>query len=134
MQSFALVDGVMWQVRTLRVAAHFSIRSTGHHHRHSRVVRLRHDASGHGQDIVLLVVLGLHRSSSAEAELRIQIPPAVMADDELRARRAMSVGLEPRNRRAERRDVTMKVAHMWLYHSRMLFVRAFPRDTPGDGF
>ena len=29
--------------------------------------------------------------------------------------------------------VTVKVAHVRLCHSRMLFVRAYPRETPGDG-
>ena len=28
---------------------------------------------------------------------------------------------------------TLKVAHVRLCHSRMMFVRAYPRETPGDG-
>ena len=29
--------------------------------------------------------------------------------------------------------VTVKVAHVRLCHSRLMFVRAYPRETPGDG-
>jgi hypothetical protein len=48
---------------------------------------------------------------------------------ELRAGRGLPVRLEPRDRPAEGVTVTVKVAHVRLCHSRMLFVRAYPRET-----
>jgi hypothetical protein len=50
-------------------AAHFLIGLSGHHHRHSSAVR----SLSRGQDSVLPVFLGLHQSSSAQAELHVQI-------------------------------------------------------------
>jgi len=69
--SSALIDGVLvLRSRSFRTAAaHFPIGLTGHHHRHSSAVR----SLGRRQDSVLPVFLGLHQSSSAEAELRVQI-------------------------------------------------------------
>lgn len=69
--SSALVDGVFCAARAQplgsfgSVAAHTAIGFAGQLHRQSGVVR----ESGHRQDSVRPVVLGLHQSSSAEAEL-----------------------------------------------------------------
>jgi hypothetical protein len=54
------------------VAAHVSIEVTGHHHRQSSVDRHR-KVCGHRQDNVRPVVLGLHQSSSAAAELHCSV-------------------------------------------------------------
>jgi hypothetical protein len=72
--SSALIDGALALQKSSgrTVAAHLSIGSAGHHHRQSSVVSSRCDTIGHRQDSVLPVVLGLHQSPSAEAELRIQ--------------------------------------------------------------
>jgi len=68
--SSALIDGVLaLRSHSFRTAAaHFPIGLTGHHHRHSSAVR----SPGLRQDSVLPVFLGLHQSSSAEAELHVQ--------------------------------------------------------------
>jgi hypothetical protein len=70
-QSSALVDGTMLpQQRCIgSVAAHLSIGMTEQRHRQSGVVRGAQGAHGHRQDTVRSVVLGLHQSSSARAEL-----------------------------------------------------------------
>lgn len=69
--SSALIDGVFrlhWgSART--VAAQFSIGLTEHRHRQSSAVRSTVVRRGRRQDNVRSVVDGLHRSSSAEAEL-----------------------------------------------------------------
>jgi len=72
--SSALVDGLFCVGRLQQpndigsVAAHIAIGFTGQRHRHSGVVRL----TGHRQDSVLPVVLGLHQFSPACAELLAQ--------------------------------------------------------------
>ena len=71
MHSSALIDGVLvLRSRSFRTAvAHVPIGLSGHHHRYSSAVR----SLGRRQDSVLPVFLGLHQSSSAEAELHVQI-------------------------------------------------------------
>jgi hypothetical protein len=69
-QSSALADGMLrlhWcSART--AGAQLSIGFTGHHHRQFGAIR----SLGRRQDSVLPVILGLHQSSSAEAELHVQ--------------------------------------------------------------
>src|ERR1700730_9948590 len=43
--------------------------------------------------------------------------------------RSLPVRLEPRSRPVNGVTVIVKVAHVRLCHSRMLFVRAYPRET-----
>jgi hypothetical protein len=45
------------------------------------------------------------------------------------AGRGLSIRLEPRDRCEGRCDDDVKVAHVRPCHSRMMFVRAYPRET-----
>ena len=71
-QSSALIDGEvgLHPGSAESVAAHLSMGMTEQHHRHSGVVHRALEARGHRQDSVRSVVLVLHQSSSAVAELR----------------------------------------------------------------
>jgi hypothetical protein len=80
--SSALIDGLFCVGRLQQpndigsVAAHIPIGFTGQRHRHSGVVRL----TGHRQDSVLPIVLGLHQFSSARAELLCSKDDRVLRD------------------------------------------------------
>lgn len=76
-QSSALCDGVaaLLICSTGTVVAHFSIGVTEQRHRQSGAVRPSRDRRGRRQDNVRSVVPGLHRSSSAGADLLCQMAP-----------------------------------------------------------
>jgi hypothetical protein len=71
-QSSALIDGevVLRPGSAESVVTHLSMGMTEQHHRHSGLVHRALRARGHRQDSVRSVVLVLHQSSSAVAELR----------------------------------------------------------------
>lgn len=79
-QSSALCEGLaaLLICSTGTVVAHFSIGVTEHRHRQSGAVRPSRDRRGRRQDNVRSVVPGLHRSSSAGADLLCQIAPVSM--------------------------------------------------------
>ena len=76
-QSSALCDGVaaLLICSTGTVVAHFSIALTEQRHRQSSAVRPSSDRRSRRRDNVRFVVVGLHRSSSAGADLLCQMAP-----------------------------------------------------------